>query len=380
MAKFQTRSATTGVTVKSGAVYRLEQRPPWTDRPLIKALEVAQAAGATPIRLEVVSATGREFNLLGPGDAETLEGHYRSRLQAGDPFASNVFFQPGAAGPLIGLANRLTGQEVRPGVLQARVLGILVSAPINHGLKPGQRPHHLHGVGFDKQTEVVIHSDFEGLHLRAFFEPGFHGPYWTGHFSAQIHHRLHDGNYEFHLQIKNEGTVEIPMGAGSHPYFWALSQDSGSVALRIPGRRLVEIDNYENVLPTGRLQEISPESEFDFRARGGRALDEKYLDNMWVDLEPDPDGFAFVEFFDRSMQLGFRMTATTKNIKGAQVFAPKPGAGASRQVFAALELVTNLPDPREELWGNTPTGMTRLSPGETLEYGYRIEPFRSPGR
>lgn len=350
-----------------------------TSKPEVTALEVAQAAGATPILLEVRLPNGELFNLLGPsGGAKNLEKQYRAREQQGDPYATNVFFQPGAAGPLIGLANRLTGWKVRPGVLEARVLDIPICAPVNHGHGPGQIPHHLHGVGFDKPTQISIQSDHHGIQIRGDFEPGFHQPFWCGSFSARAMHSLHDGLYEFDLQIKNEGKTEIPMGAGAHPYFWAVSQDPDAIAIRVPGHKIVEIDNYENVLPTGRLLDLEPGSDLDFSAPEGRLLKDLYLDNIWVDLETNPEGFAFVEFLDRAAGVGFRMTATTKNIRGVQVFSPRPTDFPELGVFASLELVTNLPDPRDELWQEIPTGMVRLQSGESLRYGYRIEPFEIP--
>jgi galactose mutarotase-like enzyme len=339
------------------------------EKPQIVSLEVAEAAGATPVEMKVRMPDGSEFNLLGKSDASQIEARYRRRLEIGAPYPGNVFFQPGAAGVLFGLANRLTGRQVRLGVIEAEICGCRVTAPLNSGLGPGQKPHHLHGFAFDKPTHVTQFEDSRGLHLRAEFGEGFYQPYWTGKAKLSTIHSVEKGAYIFRMEIENTGHSPVPMGVGSHSYFCAPSGDPASVKLWIPGRKRIEIDNYTNVLPTGRISSVEPESDFDFSKPCGRHLNGQYLDNLWVDLELDENGYAFTEFIDTKAKLRMRMTALTKNIIGIQAYAPKPEQG----VFAALEMVTNLPDPREDLWKTTPTGMRRLEPGERMSYGYKVE-------
>jgi galactose mutarotase-like enzyme len=357
------------IQIANGRVLRITHEVPTTEKAQIVSLEVAEAAGATPVEMKVRLPNGTAFNLLGSGDAASIGARYQKEIAAGNSYAGNVFFQPGAAGTLFGLANRLTGRQVQPGVIEAEVLGCKVSAPLNHGLGPGQKPHHLHGFAFDKTTKISEFEDHQGIHLRAEFSDHFYHPYWTGNARLTTTHSLQNGSYTFQMQVKNAGSTPVPMGAGSHPYFRAPSGDFSAVKLWIPGRQLVEIDDYTNVLPTGRILDIEPGSSMDFNQPGGRYLSGRYLDNLWMDLELDDEGYAFVEFIDEKAKLRMRMTALTKNIIGIQVYAPKPDQG----VFAALELVTNLPDPREELWRGTPTGMKLLEPGDGFGYGYKIE-------
>ncbi len=348
---------------------RITQENPAIETAQIVGLEVAEAAGATPVEMKVQLPDGSAFNLLGSGGAAGIEARYQKEIAAGNPFAGNVFFQPGAAGTLFGFANRLTGRQVRPGVIEAQVCGCKVTAPLNNGLKPGEKPHHLHGFAFDKPTKVFEFQDDQGVHLRAEFGDQFYQPYWTGLAKLTTSHSLQDGAYVFQMRVENTGPSPVPMGAGAHPYFRAPSGDSSAVKLWIPGRKLVEIDDYTNVLPTGRIGNVESGSAMDFHHRGGRHLNGRYLDNLWVDLELDEEGYAFAEFIDTKAKLRMRMTALTKNIIGIQAYAPKPDQG----VFAALELVTNLPDPRGELWQGTPTGMKLLMPGESFRYGFKIE-------
>lgn len=360
--------------VKEGRVLRISQEFQNYDVPKITMLEVAENAGATPVKLQVLGPRGLNFNLLGLSSASILQKRYQDRLAQKNPFAGNVFFEPGAAAPLFGLANRLTGRVLWDGVIEAKIRGIPVTAPLNHGLGIGERPHHLHGFAYDKSTGCAIVQDFQGIRIQAEFEPGFYKPFWYGKASLQVTHSLENGTYKNWMTVLNEGEDALPMGLGAHPYFLAPSLDPQAIKLRIPGRKLVEVDGYKNVLPTGRIVSIEPGSEFDFRAVGGSSL-HRYLDNLWVDLETDENGFAFAEFFDEKARVKFKMTALTKNMIGIQVYSPWPFTNPELGVFAAIEFVTNLPDPRDDLWLDQDTGMKVLKSGERLDYGYKIEVF-----
>ncbi len=67
---------------------------------------------------------------------------------------------------------------------------------------------------------------------------------------------------------------------------------------------------------------------------------------MWVNLISNLDGFAFIELINETSATKITITALTKNIIGIQSFA-----------------LTN-------------SSKVALGPGETFEYGYKIEIFR----
>jgi aldose 1-epimerase len=247
--------------------------------------------------------------------------------------------------------------------------------PVNHGLGKGQIPHHLHGLAFDKEPTIETSNSADGAQIKAHFAPGFNGDYWTGRLSLDITHTLSNGIYEFKMRTTNRGSGLVPVGAGAHPYFLAPSGDPSAVRLYVPAKSLVEIDNYKNVLPTGRIVKIKKRSKFDFNDPKGRPIAGQYYDNLWVDLDLNEQGYAFADFIDEKEGIRTRMTATTKNIIGIQVYAPKPGTNPALGVFAAIEFVTSLPDARDELWKDNDTGMVVLKPGESMDYGYTIEVF-----
>lgn len=351
-------------------------RSPITDqRPQIFEAKLAEAASLSPVELNVQLPNGQRYNLLGTSHAAEIERRYQAEVQKGDPYATNVFFQPGVAAPFWPITNRLTGEEVEPGILETQVLGQTVRMQLNHGLQAGQRKHNLLGLSFDKRAQKIEIDVAEGTQLKAEFEPGFHGNLWTGKTKLKVSHTVRNGAYFFEMEAKNVGDTPVPMSAGAHPYFLAPSGDPEAVRVKIPARSLVEIDNYDNVLPTGRILEIEKGGNFDFNEPDGVPLAGRYFDNLFIDLEKDPEGFAYAEFIDTKAAVRVRVTALTKNVIGVQMYAPKPETKPELGVFAALELVTALPDPKEELWGNTPTGMQLVQPGETFKYGYKIELF-----
>ena len=51
----------------------------------------------------------------------------------------------------------------------------------------------------------------------------------------------------------NVGSEAEPMAIGWHPYFNLPSGDRTQARVQIPGSQLAEVDNYDNVFPTGKL-------------------------------------------------------------------------------------------------------------------------------
>lgn len=362
----------TDLSIAGVPVYRIQLHSNETEFPQIVAVDIA-GQGSTPVALMVRMQNGKTFNLLGSGDARKVAEEYESRLKANEKYAGNRFFTSGAMGALFPLANRLTGKKISNEVIEATVLGQTVRMPLNNGLGAGQTPQHLHGLIYDQPTQATHSSNSESAKLISEFTPGFERNFWPGQTQLKITHTLINGGYNWLLEAKNSGATPTPMGGGSHPYFTAPSGDPRAIKLYIPAKKLVEIDGYKNVLPTGKIVKVTPGSNYDFNKKNGVHLNGRYLDNLWVDLQTDRDGYAFAEFIDEKAKLKFRMTALTKNIIGIQVYAPKPESHPELGVFAAIEFVTNLPDPREALWKKTKTGMKLVQPGDTFSVGQRIE-------
>jgi hypothetical protein len=134
------------------------------------------------------------------------------------------------------------------------------------------------------------------------------------------------------------------------------------VQLKIPTNKITDIDNLQNVLPTGSVRVMNADEKLNFSF--GKALPLEVVDNFFVLEKGKPRA---VELIDSEAKVRYRMTALTENIIGVQVYYPGQGP------VVAIEMVTNMPDPREALWGKTTTGMQVLQPNEEAHYAYQIE-------
>jgi galactose mutarotase-like enzyme len=328
----------------------------------LTSVELDPAAGAGTIALRGTVA-GRAVSVFPDFDAARFAAEY-----ARDP---NRAFQV-LGSPLFPLANRLRDPARERGVDpdpyrpsgRAKVLGVEVEFPLNHRAGgPGDPSHLLHGSLFRRRPSASHVDPRESdTAYTADFAPAETGD-WSAAAVVTVRHVLRDGRAEFSIEAKNTGSAPMPVGFGYHPYFRLPSGDPKSARLRIPGRRVGEIDGFANVFPTGRWLPVEG-SPFDFTALRALPSGENY-DHFWH----FDGGSAEIELHDVAAGVGFRLRGLTPNIMGAQFYYP--GTGAT----LALELVTNLPDPRTEVWGAESTGMRLLAPGESDRYAVAIEVF-----
>ena len=368
--------------IKDQNVIRLSKKMLGNENePQLISVDFARGGGLAPIAWTVRLADGRIYNLSGAPDAAMIEKVFVEDSM--NPYRENLFFKGGIVGPLFPLANRLTGKSKDGKILTATVMGQTVHMPLNN--KAGTKtaiPHHLHGLIFGQTAEMKTDDIKLGTDSASITGSFNVGPeMWTGKTEVTTTSELLKNGYAFHLKAKNIGTTPVPAGAGMHPYFASPDVGADAIRVHVPARALVQINNLSDVLPTGKIVSMKrSDPALDFTNKDGAGLYLKSiksnttssrLDNLWVDLEKDKDGFAYCEVFFPKSNFKVRMTALTKNIVGIQGYAPNYVEGT--KPFVALELVTNLPDPREALWGKTPTGMKLLKPNEEFEYGYKVE-------
>lgn len=248
---------------------------------------------------------------------------------------------------------------------KARVAGIPVRMPFNHrGSQPGAIPHQLHGLLFKAPArETVFPNEPSGGAFASTTFEDFFGGDWVGSARVTIEQSIEEGAFVYRMIAQNTGGVGMPVGFGTHPYFQMPGGDPARIELVIPSTRYAEIDNYDNVLPTGRLLPVRG-SAYNFNRGAGTRID-RLFDNYFLLDTPERS----VELIDHGAGVVYRMTALTDNVRGVQIFYPGQGD------VIAIEMVTHHPDPREALWGREPTGMQVLAPGESAQYAYRIEVY-----
>jgi galactose mutarotase-like enzyme len=341
---------------------RAEAAP--ADRPAIVAADVLPGRGFMLLQARLSLRAGEEVDLLhAPPPAAAAQ-----ELDGGpDDVAGNKSFSFGGA-LLAPYANRITGRPV-PGAreLETAVDGRMVRLPANWGGKaPGAARYAMHGLILDAQVSFDQHGPAE---VRGRLAAGdFHGR-WPSRSEVTFAWRLVGGGLELAVQVRNLGDAPLPFGLGWHPYFALPSGRRDQARLRLPAAKRVEVNNYDEVLPTGRLLPTAG-SPYDFGGPDGRGLGELYLDDCFTELARE-DGRVVVEVLDPAAALGLRIASPTPQVKAVQVYAPPDKA------FVVVEPQFNLADPYSAVWpAGLDTGMARLSPGEALTYEVRVEPFR----
>ncbi len=363
------KSTPTAAQINGAPIVEIQAQNATQPRAHFLNAKIAPNAGSALVELQATLGDGRTFNLLSnktPVDFETALMSARSR---GDRFATNVLFEKGASANLWPLANRLRGKAIDADTLEAVVQGQKVRMPLNLGRGTGQTPVHLHGLLYDQAPLKVERP--EASTVRTTYRLPSDSKFWVGTSEVVITQTLHETSYELHMKTTNVGQTPVPVSMGAHPYFISPSGDRTNFRVRIPAAKMVELDGFKNVFPTGKLLGLRKGSAYDFNPETGSPLRNELYDNLFTDLKTIAGGFAVAELTDEKANMRIRLTSTTKNIVGVQLYAPPPTPETG--AFVALEMVTNLPDPREDLWKKTPTGMQLLKPGESAEYGYKIE-------
>jgi aldose 1-epimerase len=348
-----------------------------------------QIGGAPPVTLEAEAFNGPGFTTATvlPGRGMML---LQARLRLPDGRETDALFAPNAAEAAAQLdggeedfagskgfafggailapyANRIRGRalgEVRE--IETQVGGQTVRLPRNWGGKaPGAEQYAMHGLILDAPVPYRhAASEWIAGRLRA----GDFGGRWASQTDLAFEWRLAGGALMLAVVAKNLGHEPLPIGIGWHPYFALPSGDRAQARLRLPAQRRVEVNDYDEVLPTGRLVETGG-SAYDFAGPTGAALGDLYLDDCFTDLMRD-EGEAVVEVLDPAAGVGLRITSPSPHVKAIQVYAPPDKA------FVVVEPQYNLADPFGAVWPEgCDTGMVWLQPGQTSTYSVRVTAF-----
>jgi galactose mutarotase-like enzyme len=160
------------------------------------------------------------------------------------------------------------------------------------------------------------------------------------------------------------------MAIGWHPYFAIPSGDRTQARLHIPAAKLAEVNNYDDVFPTGKLVPVAG-TKYDFNAPDGRPLDGDFLDDNFSQLNRT-DGAVDVELTDPASKYGMRIKGLSPEIKTVQVYAPPA------KEFVAIEEQFNFADPFGKEWQGMNTGMVTLEPGKSVTWKVELELFTPP--
>jgi aldose 1-epimerase len=236
------------------------------------------------------------------------------------------------------------------------------------GKNPNAEVHAIHGLILDRKSDgLKVQKIPEGEMVTGVIHAGSFGGYWLSSTDLVIGVALKAKIVEATITATNVGSEAEPMAIGWHPYFAIPSGDRQQARLHIPASDMAEVNNYDDVFPTGKLIPVK-ETKYDFTEPDGKPLGDIFLDDNFSHLTRT-DGKVIVDLTDPASDYGIHIEGLSDEIKTVQVYAPpdKP--------LAAIEEQFNFADPFSSVWGKMDTGMITLSPGQSVTWRVRLELF-----
>ena len=346
--------------------------------------------GTHPEFLSVTLLPGRGMNVLqitawlpGKGEVPLLaspspQDAAKILNDGPDDYNGNKSFTMGGTF-LFPFANRIVGQlsadkKYVSATWRDRTIQVLANW---HGKQPGAPLNAMHGdLLAAKADKVDATTMLDGAvatatyHLTADSKDGNH---WFSDNDVTIDVALDGGAVDVTLVATNTGKDPEPVGIGWHPYFQLPSGNRANARLHIPAEMRAEVNNYDDVFPTGKLMPVHG-TPYDFTAEEGTPLPNVLVDDSFVHLERNPDGEAVADLIDAGEDFGVRLTAMSTLIRAFQVYSP------TDKTFVVIEPQFNYGDPFGKEWNGESTGMVPVEPGNSVTWKTRLELFQPSQR
>ena len=313
-------------------------------------------------------------NIPGKGDIDVLASpsvaDAATKLNGGpDDHYGNASFSFGGAF-LVPYPNRIRGKLSADGkTLTTEWHGKTITLPANWpGKSPGAEPVAMHGLILaSKADDVKTETTADGQTVTGTIHAGDFGGHWLSQTDLDFTIALKGDAVDATITAKNVGNEDEPIAIGWHPYFNIPSGDRKQVRLHVPGEQMAQVNNYDDVFPTGKLLPVKG-TKYDFTAPDGKPLDDIFLDDNWSKLKRT-DGVVDVNLTDPASDYGVRVEGISPEIKTVQVYAPPT------KEFTAIEEQFNFGDPFGKEWHGMDTGMVTLKPGKSVTWHVRLELF-----
>lgn len=339
-------------------------------------------AVTNPSRPEFTSITlapGRGMELLqiianfpGKGNVDVLASpslaQAKEMLDVKDDAHGDLGYRLGSAF-LVPYPNRIRGTLSADGkTLTTEWHGHTITLPANNiGQKPGAERHAMHGLILKAKTDDVRVKDIPGgQQVTGVIHAGDFGGHWLSSTDLDFTITLTAEAVDASIVAKNSGNQDEPIAIGWHPYFNLPSGDRTQARLHVPASMLAQVDNYDNVFPTGKLVPVS--GQYDLRAPAGKALAQNFYDDNWSHLDWT-NGSVTVKVIDPAAHYAVDIEGLSPEIKTIQAYAP-PAAK-----FIAVEDQFNFADPFGKEWGSMDTGMVTLKPGQSTRWHVRLHVY-----
>jgi len=337
-----------------------------TTQPEFTSITVAPGRG-----MEILQITA---NFPGKGNVDVLASPdlagAKKMLDVDDNDFGDLGYRLGAAF-LVPYPNRIRGKLSADGkTLTTAWGGHTLTLPANNsGSLPTAERHAMHGLILKAKTdEVSVNKVKGGEEVSGIIHAGDFGGHWLSKTQLLITIRLTANAVDAIVEAANVGSESEPMAIGWHPYFNLPSGDRTQARVRIPGTKLAEVDNYDNVFPTGKLLPVAG-TKYDLSYVSGTALGTNYYDDNWSHLEWGAGKTATVRVIDPAAHYEVNIEGLSPEIKTIQMYAPPT------KNFVAIEHQYNFADPFGKEWNGMDTGMVTLKPGQRTTWHVRLRLF-----
>jgi aldose 1-epimerase len=334
-------------------------RPEFTSVTVLpgRAMEVQQITAFFPGKGEVnvLASPSLEESAKMLNDQDTPNGDLGYRLGA-------AFLFP--------YPNRIRGKLSSDGkTLTTEWKGKTITLPANNiGKESTAERHAMHGLILKAKIEdLKVNQTAEGGSVTGVIHGGNFDGHWLSKTDLVIKISLAADGLDASIVAHNVGSESEPVAIAWHPYFNFPSGDRKQARLHIPGSAMAEVDNYDNVFPTGKIKPVAG-TPYDFQAPEGKALGGQFLDDNFSHLE-SKGGIITVTITDPAAKYGVKIEGLSPQIKTIQVYAPPA------QSFVAVEHQFNFADPFGKEWGNMDTEMVTLAPGKSTQWHVRLKVF-----
>ncbi len=266
--------------------------------------------------------------------------------------------------------NRIRGKLSADGkTLSTEWKGKTITLPANNiGTKPGAERHAMHGLILKSKVEnFKVTKTAQGATATGIIHGGNFNGHWLSKTDLVITVTLTADSVDASIVAHNVGNEAEPVAIAWHPYFNLPSGNRKQATLHVPGAEMAEVDNYDNVFPTGKIKPVAG-TPYDFTAPGGKPLADQFLDDNFSKLTRTA-GSPTVVITDPAAKYGIKIEGLTPNIKTIQVYAPPAKS------FIAVEHQFNFADPFGKEWGNMDTAMVSLPPGKSTQWHVRLKVF-----
>jgi len=357
--------AQTSTEIGGQKVVTLSRAAVSTTQPEFTSITLAPGRG-----MEIIAITA---NFPGKGNVDVLSpvslDEAKKKLDVDDDGFGNLGYRLGAAF-LTPYPNRIRGPLSADGKTLTTVWhGHTITLPANNiGNLPTAERHAMHGLILKAKTDAVsVKKVAGGEQVTGVIHAGDFGGHWLSKTDLVVTVTLSAEAVDASIVAENVGGEAEPIAIAWHPYFNLPSGDRTQARIHIPGSTTAEVDNYDNVFPTGKLTPVAG-TRYDFNAPGGVALGKEFFDDNWSHLAWK-GGAVTVEVIDPAAHYGLKIEGLSPEIKAIQLYAPP------EKSFVAIEHQYNLADPFGKEWGTTDTGMVTLKPGQSTKWHVRLRVF-----